>query len=87
MTLIDQGLYDWILEQQHRSVLEERAMKHTAVCTSMLLDWVEGLEGSRINFKLRIYILEQVTSSLMGWQDKLNDKVNILSGLIGLMTY
>ena len=79
VTLIDKGLYDWKTEEQYRSVPEERAMRYAAVCTSMLLDQVEGLEESRTDFEPRVHNLEQVTSSLMGWQDKLNDKVNILS--------
>ena len=54
-------------------------MSYMAVCTSMLLDRVEGLEESRTSFEPRVHNLEQVTSSLMGWQNKLNDKVNILS--------
>ena len=54
-------------------------MRYAAVCTSMLSDRVEGLEESQIGFKPRVHNLEQVTSSLMGQQDKLNDKVNILS--------
>ena len=32
-----------------------------------------------MNIEPRVHNLEQVTSSLMGCQDKLNDKVNILS--------
>ena len=32
-----------------------------------------------MNIEPRVYNLEQVTSSLMGRQDKLNDKVNVLS--------
>ena len=32
-----------------------------------------------MDIKPRVHNLEQVTSSLMGRQDKLNDKVNILS--------
>ena len=67
------------MEEQHRNVPEERAMRYAAVCTSMLSDQVEGLEESRTGFEPRVHNLEQVTSSLMGQQDKLNDKVNILS--------
>ena len=78
-TLIDKGLYDRKWEEQYRNVPEERVMRYTAVCTSMLLDWVEGLEESRVGFEPRVHNLEQVTSSLMGRQDKLNNKVNILS--------
>ena len=78
-TLIDKGLYDWKWEEQYRNVPKERSMRYTAVCTSMLSDQVEGLEESRTNFEPRVHNLEQVTSSLMGRQDKLNDKVNVLS--------
>ena len=65
-TLIDKGLYDWKWEEQFRNVPEERAMRYTAVCTSMLSDRVEGLEESRTSFEPRVHNLEQVTSSLMG---------------------
>ena len=78
-TLINKGLYDRKWEEQYQNVPEERAMRYAAVCTSMLSDWVEGLKESRTSFEPRVHNLEQVTSSLMGWQDKLNDKVNILS--------
>ena len=54
-------------------------MRYTAVCTSMLLDRVDDLGGLQMNVGPRVHNLEQVTSSLMGHQDKLNDKVNILS--------
>ena len=77
--LIDKGLYDRKWEEQYWNVPEERSMRYTAVCTLMLSDWVEGLEESRTSFKPRVHNLEQVTSSLMGWQDKLNNKVNVLS--------
>ena len=78
-TLIDKGLYDRKQEEQYRNVPEERAMRYAAVCTSMLSDQVEGLEESRTGFEPRVHNLEQVTSSLMGRQDRLYDKVNILS--------
>ena len=54
-------------------------MRYMVVCSSMLLDRVDDLGGFRMNVKPRVHNLEQVTSSLMGRQDKLNDKVNILS--------
>ena len=79
VTLIDKGLYDWKWEEQYWNVPKERSMRYTAVCTSMLSDRMEGLEESRTGFEPRVHNLEQVTSSLMGWQDKLNNKVNILS--------
>ena len=78
-TLIDKGLYDRKMEEQYWNIPKERAMRYAAVCTSMLSDRVEGLEESRTGFEPRVHNLEQVTSSLMSQQDKLNDKVNILS--------
>ena len=54
-------------------------MRYMAVCTSMLLDQVDDLEGFQMDVGPRVHNLEQVTSSLMGHQDKLNNKVNILS--------
>ena len=79
VTLINKGLYDWKWEEQYWNVPKERSMRYTAVCTSMLSDRMEGLEESRTGFEPRVHNLEQVTSSLMGWQDKLNNKVNVLS--------
>ena len=54
-------------------------MRYTAVCTSMLLDWVDNLGGFQMDIRPRVHNLEQVTSPPMGHQDKLNNKVNILS--------
>ena len=54
-------------------------MRYTVVGTSMLLDWVDNLGGFQIDIGPRVNNLEQVTSSLMGCQDKLNNKVNVLS--------
>ena len=53
-------------------------MRYTAVCTSMLLDWVYDLGGFQMDVGPRVHNLEQVTSALMG-QDKLDNKVNVLS--------
>ena len=78
MELINKGLYDQG-ENKVRNIPEERAMRYTAVCTSMLLDRVDDLGGFRMNVEPRVHNLEQVMSSLMGRQDKLNDKVNVLS--------
>ena len=78
MELIDKGLYDRG-DNEIRNIPEERAMRYTAVCTSMLLDQVDDLGGFQMDVGPRVHNLEQVTSSLMGRQDKLNDKVNILS--------
>ena len=68
-TLIDKGLCDRKWEEQYQNVPKERSMRYTAVCTSVLLDRVEGLEESRTGFEPRVHNLKQVTSSLMGWQD------------------
>ena len=54
-------------------------MRYSAVCTSMLLDRVDDLWVYQEEVKPRVHNLEQVTGSLMTQQDKLNDKVNILS--------
>ena len=54
-------------------------MRYTAVCTLMLLDRVDDLGGFQMDVRPRVHNLEQVMSSLMGRQDKLNDKVNVLS--------
>ena len=54
-------------------------MRYTAVCTSMLLDRVDNLGRFQMDVGPRVHNLEQVMSSLMGHQDKLNDKVNALS--------
>ena len=78
MELIDKGLYDRG-DNEIRNIPEEQAMRYTAVCTSMLLDRVDNLGGFQMDVGPRVHNLEQVTSSLMGCQDKLNDKVNILS--------
>ena len=78
MELIDKGLYDRG-HNEIRNIPEEWAMRYTAVCTSTLLDQVDDLGGFQMDVGPRVHNLEQVTSSLMGRQDKLNDKVNVLS--------
>ena len=78
MELIDKRLYDRG-DNEIRNIPEERAMRYMTVCTSMLLDRVDDLGGFQMDIRPRVHNLEQVTSSLMGHQDKLNDKVNILS--------
>ena len=78
MEVIDKGLYDRGGDDL-RSIPEERAMRYSAVCTSMLLDRVDDLWVYREEVEPRVHNLEQVTGSLMTRQDKLNDKVNILS--------
>ena len=78
MELIDKGLYDRG-DNEIKNIPEERVVRHMVVCTSMLLDRVDDLGGFQMNVKPRVHNLEQVTSSLMGRQDKLNNKVNVLS--------
>ena len=78
MELIYKGLYDQG-DNEIRNIPEERTMRYTAVCTSMVLDRVDNLGGFQMDVGPRVHNLEQVTSSLMGRQDKLNDKVNVLS--------
>ena len=78
MELINKGLYNRG-DNEIRNIPEERAMRYTAVCTLMLLDRLDNLGGFQMDIGPRVHNLEQVTSSLMGCQDKLNDKVNILS--------
>src|SRR3984885_12905928 len=77
MEVIDKGLYDRG-GNDLRSIPEERAMRYSAVCASMLLDRVDDLWMYREEVELRVHNLEQVTGSLMTRQDKLSDKVNIL---------
>ena len=78
MELIDKGLYDRG-DNEIRNIPEERAMRYTVVCTLMLLDQVDDLGGVQMDIGPRVHNLEQVMSSLMGHQDKLIDKVNVLS--------
>ena len=78
MELIDRGLYNQ-KDNGIRNIPEERVMRYLVVCTSMLLDQVDDLGGFRMGVAPRVHNLEQVTSSLMGCWDKLNDKVNVLS--------
>ena len=76
--LIDKGLYDRG-DNEIRNIPEEWAMRYMAVCTSVLLDRVDDLGGFQMDVGPRVHNLEQVTSSLMSHQDKLNNKVNVLS--------
>ena len=74
--LIDFGLYDrW--GEMPRSTPEERAMRYSAVCTSMLADQVEDLEGNEGSTK-RITEVEGSMGALEVQQAKLNDKVTLL---------
>ena len=76
--LIDQGLYDRS-EGEIQNIPKERAMRYTLVRTSMMLNQVDDFEEFRMDVEPRVHNLEQVTGSLMSRQDKLNDKVNVLS--------
>ena len=78
MGLIDRGLYDQG-DNEIRNIPEERVMRYLAVCTSMLLDQVDDLWLSRFDVEPRVHNMELVVGSLMTQQDKLSDKVNILS--------
>ena len=53
--LIDKGLYDRG-ENEIRNIPEERAMRYTAVCTSMLLDRVDNLGGVQMDVGPRVHI-------------------------------
>ena len=74
ITLIDRGLYDRT-DTLFRSVLEERAMRYSAVCTSMLTDRVEDLECQREDAAKRVTNLEVVTDKVLKKQDVLHAKV------------
>ena len=74
IALIDRGLYDRP-EIQFRSVPEERAMRYSAVCTSMLTDRVEDLESQREDAAKWVINLEVVTDKVLKKQDDLHTKV------------
>ena len=75
--LIDIGLYDqW--GDMVRSTPEERAMRYSAVCTSMLADQVEDLEEGNDGSTKRIAEVEGSMGALELQQAKLNDKVTLL---------
>ena len=74
IALIDRGLYDRP-EIRFRSVPEERAMRYSAVCTSMLMDRVEDLEYQREDAVKRVANLEVVTDKVLKKQDVLHSKV------------
>ena len=75
--LIDFGLYDrW--GEMPRSMLEERAMRYSAVCTSMLADRVEDLEEGNGSSAKKIAEVEGSMGALEVQQAKLNDKVTLL---------
>ena len=54
---------------------EERAMRYSAVCTSMLTDRVEDLEYQREDAAKRVTNLEVVTDKVLKKQDVLHSKV------------
>ena len=74
IALIDRGLYDRP-EIQFRSVPEERAMRYSAVCMSMLTDRVEDLEYQREDAAKRVTNLEVVVDKVLKKQDDLHTKV------------
>ena len=75
--LLDIGLYDqW--GEMPRSTPEERAMRYSAVCTSMLADRVEDLEEGNGSSIKRIADVEGSMGALEVQQAKLNDKVTLL---------
>ena len=75
--LLDIRLYDrW--GEMPRSTPEERAMRYSAVCTSMLADRVEDLEQGNDSSTKRIADVEGSMGALEVQQAKLNDKVTLL---------
>ena len=75
--LIDLGLYDrW--GEMPRSTPEERAMRYLAVCMSMLVDRVEGLEELGEGSFSRVAEMERSMGAMVVQQAKLNDKVTLL---------
>ena len=75
--LLDIGLYDrW--GEMPRSTPEERAMRYSAVCTSMLADRVEDLEEGNDSSTRKIAEVEGSMGALEVQQAKLNNKVTLL---------
>ena len=75
--LIDLRLYDqW--GEMPRSTPEERAMRYSVVCTSMLADCVEVLEEGNESSTKKIAEVEGSMGALEVQQAKLNDKVTLL---------
>ena len=75
--LLDIGLYNrW--GEMPRSTPEERAMRYSAVCTSMLADRVEDLEEGKESSSKKIAEVEGSMGVLEVQQAKLNDKVTLL---------
>ena len=74
IALIDRGLYNRP-EVQFQSIPEERAMRYSAICTSMLTDRVEDLEYQREDATKRVTNLEVVMDKVLKKQDVLHAKV------------
>ena len=74
IALIDRGQYNRP-EIQFQSVPEERAMRYSAVCTSMLTDRVKDLESQREDAAKQVTNLEVVTDKVLKKQDDLHAKV------------
>ena len=74
ITLINRGLYDR-MDMFLWSVPEERAMRYSAVCMSMLIDRVKDLEYQRVDAAERVTNLEVVTDKAFKRQDNLHSKV------------
>ena len=74
IALINRGLYDR-MDTLFRSVPEERAMRYSAVYTSMLMDRVKDLECQREDAAKRVTNLEVVTDKVLKKRDILHAKV------------
>ena len=74
MTLIDKGLYDRKVPEI-RNIPEERGMRYTALCTSMLADRVEDLEAQRDDQSTRTTNVEVILDKTLERQEGLNAKV------------
>ena len=68
IALIDRGLYNRT-KMQFQSIPEERAMRHLAICMSLLADRVEDLEYQRVDAE------KWVTHKVLKKQDDLHSKV------------
>ena len=74
ITLINKDHYDRA-DAWFQSVPEERAMRYSAVCASMLMDKVEDLEYQRVDAAERVTNLEIVMGEVLKRQDELHSKV------------
>jgi hypothetical protein len=77
ITLIDKGLYDRVGANEIRNIPEERTMRYTAVCTSMVTDRVENLEFFREEVAKRTTTMEVVVNGLLAKQETLHNKVRV----------